>query len=302
MKNLKLKSRVFLGPITHLPEKIEAIAKNEVSLIMTEGCIVGDYTFSKMQTEGPFRIDSDDYIPELKKLVEVAHKHNSYILLSILHYGLLSAEEPIFSPSGGKGIINQKIESKPVTKEDILRIQDYFVQAAIRAKKAGFDGVEILGAQMNFISSFSSIKLNKRTDEYGGNEENRSRLFVEIVKKIKEAIGNDMIIAAKIDSTDEENGYTENGFLTIGKNLEKAGIDLIEISGPNGIRNADHPYFYDEAKKIAEILNIPVICVGGIKTYEQADFILKNSKIEYISMARELMKNPDTVKKWAVNK
>ena len=155
---------------------------------------------------------------------------------------------------------------------------------------------------MNFISSFSSIKLNKRTDEYGGNEENRSRLFVEIVKKIKEAIGNDMIIAAKIDSTDEENGYTENGFLTIGKNLEKAGIDLIEISGPNGIRNADHPYFYDEAKKIAEILNIPVICVGGIKTYEQADFILKNSKIEYISMARELMKNPDTVKKWAVNK
>ena len=85
LKNLKLKSRVFLGPITHLPEKIEAIAKNEVSLIMTEGCIVGDYTFSKMQTEGPFRIDSDDYIPELKKLVEVAHKHNSYILLSILH-------------------------------------------------------------------------------------------------------------------------------------------------------------------------------------------------------------------------
>ena len=85
LKNLKLKSRVFLGPITHLPEKLETVAKNEVSLIMTEGCIVGDYTFSKMQTEGPFRIDSDDYTPELKKLVEVAHKHNSYILLSILH-------------------------------------------------------------------------------------------------------------------------------------------------------------------------------------------------------------------------
>ena len=65
---------------------------------------------------------------------------------------------------------------------------------------------------MNFISSFSSIKLNKRTDEYGGNEENSSRLFVEIVKKIKEAIGNDMIIAAKIDSTDEENGYTVTEF------------------------------------------------------------------------------------------
>ena len=130
------------------------------------------------------------------------------------------------------------------------------------------------------------------------NMEDRTRLFVEIVKKVRDAIGNDMVIAAKIDSTDEENG----GFLNIGKNLENAGIDLIEISGPNGIRNADHPYFYDEAKKIAEILKIPVICVGGIKKYEQADYILKNSKIQYISMARELMKNPDTVTKWSINK
>ena len=83
LKNLKLKSRVFLGPITHLPEKIESIVKNKVAIVLTEGCIVGDYTFSKMQTEGPFRIDSDEYILEIKKLVEVAHKHNSYILLSI---------------------------------------------------------------------------------------------------------------------------------------------------------------------------------------------------------------------------
>ena len=65
---------------------------------------------------------------------------------------------------------------------------------------------------MNFISSFSSVKLNKKKDEYGGNEENRARLFVEMVHKVRQAIGNDMIIAAKIDSTDEENGYTESGF------------------------------------------------------------------------------------------
>ena len=123
-----------------------------------------------------------------------------------------------------------------------------------------------------------------------------------MVHKVRQAIGNDMIIAAKIDSTDEENGYTENGFLTIGKNLEKAGIDLIEISGPNAAREGSNPYFYEPTKKIAETLKIPVICIGGIKTYEQADYILKNSKIEYISMARELMKNPDTVTKWLNNK
>ena len=84
--------------------------------------------------------------------------------------------------------------------------------------------------------------------------------------------------------------------------MEEAGLDLLEISGPNGIRNAEHPYFYDETKKIAEKLKMPVICFRGIKNYEQADYILKNSKIEYISMARELMKNPDTVTKWSLNK
>ncbi len=110
LKNLKLKSRVFLGPITHTPEKIESIVSNKVSLVLTEGCIVGDYTFSKMQTEGPFRIDSDEYIPELKKLVDARHKHNSYILLSLVHYGLLSSDQPIYSPSGGKSLTNKELE------------------------------------------------------------------------------------------------------------------------------------------------------------------------------------------------
>jgi 2,4-dienoyl-CoA reductase-like NADH-dependent reductase (Old Yellow Enzyme family) len=189
-----------------------------------------------------------------------------------------------------------------MTKDDILRIQDYFVQGAIRAKKAGYDGVEIHGAQLSLVSLFSSTKFNRRNDEYGGSDENRSRFIVEIVKKIREAIGNDMIISAKIDSVDEQFGFTESGFLTLGKALEKAGLDLIEISGPNPIRTGEDPYFYNDTKKLAEIINIPVICIGGIKKYEQADFILKNSKIEYIAMSRELLKQPDIVKKWVLNK
>ena len=111
-----------------------------------------------------------------------------------------------------------------------------------------------------------------------------------------------MIISAKIDSPDEENGITESGFLTLGKKLEEAGLDLMEVSGPNPIRKGEKPYFYEATKKIAEILKIPVMCIGGIKTYEQADYILKNSKIEYIAMSRELLKQPDIVKKWYLNK
>ena len=302
LKNLKLKNRVFFGPISHLAEKIENIVKNDVALVITEGAIVGDFTLSSLQPEGPFRIDSDEYIPDIKKLSDVVHKYNSYILLDLVHQGLIATEQPAYSPSGDKGLLNKDLQSKAMTKDDILRIQDYFVQGAIRAKKAGYDGVEIHGAQLSLVSLFSSTKFNRRNDEYGGSDENRARFIVEIVKKIREAIGDDMIISAKIDNVDEQFGFTESGFLTLGKALEKAGLDLIEISGPNPIRTGEDPYFYNDTKKLAEIINIPVICIGGIKKYEQADFILKNSKIEYIAMSRELLKQPDIVKKWVLNK
>jgi len=301
IKNLKLKNRVFFGPISHSPEKIENIVKNHVSLVITEGAVVGDYTFSKLQPEGPFRIDSDEYIPEIKKLANIAHKYHARIILDLVHQGLISVEHPCYSPSGDKGLLNKDLESKAMTKDDILRIQDYFVQGAIRAEKAGFDGVEIHGAQLSLVSLFSSTKFNRRTDEYGGSDENRARFIVEIVKKIREVVTKDFIISAKIDSTSEEYGFTESGFLYLGKALEEAGLDLMEISGPNPARTGEGPYFYEDTKKMAEILKIPIICIGGITKYEQADYILKNSKIEYIAMSRELLKQPDIVKKWYFN-
>ena len=302
IKNLKLKNRVFLGPITHNIEKIEKIVKNNISLVVTDGAAVGDFSISYFQPEKPFRIDDDKYIKDIKELADVVHKYNSYILLDLFHPGLMTYEKPIYSPSADKSLINKNLKSKVMTKEDILRIEDYFVQAAKRAKKAGYDGIEIHGAHLTLVSLFSSIKYNRRTDEYGGNDENRSKFIVEIVKKIKQAVGDDMIISAKIDSVDEEYGFTENGFLTLGKALEKSGVDLIEVSGANPVRKDKGPYFFNDTKKLADILNIPIVCIGGIKSYEQADYILKNSNIEYVSLSRELLKDPDIIKKWYLNK
>ena len=268
-------------------------------MVTTEGCIIGDYAFTKLQPEGPFRIDTDEYIPEIKNLADIVHKNNSYILLDLLHQGIGSCEH--YTPSG-KSIMNLDIESKAMSKDDIIKVQNFFVQAALRAKKAGCDGVEIHGAQLSLVSLFCSSKYNTRTDEYGGSDENRARFIVEILQKIREAIGNDMIISAKIDNPTEEHGFTESGFITTAKALEKAGLDIIEISGPNPLRNEDEPYFCKDTKKIAEILNIPVTCIGGIKTYEQVEFILKDSKIQYVAMSRELLKQPDIVKQWYKNK
>ena len=300
LKHLQLKNRVFLGPCIHTPEKIESIVKNDISMVTTEGCIVGDFAPTKLQPDGPFRIDTDEYIPEIKKLSDIVHKYNSYILLDLVHLGIISSEH--YTPSGGKGILNMDIESKAMTKEDIAKVENYFVQAALRAKQAGCDGVEIHGAQLSLLSLFCSSKYNTRTDEYGGSDENRARIIVEIAQKIREAIGNDMIISAKIDNPTTEHGFTESGFITTAKMLEKAGLDIIEISGPNPHRSGDQPYFYNDTKKIADVLNIPVTCIGGIKNYEQIEFILKDSKIQYVAMSRELLKQPDIVKKWYANK
>ena len=88
--------------------------------------------------------------------------------------------------------------------------------------------------------------------------------------------------------------------MTAGKLLEEAGVDLIEVSGANPIRT-DDIYFYNDTKKLAEKLNIPVTCIGGIKTYEHADYVLKNSKIEYVGLSRTLLKEPDLIKKWPRN-
>ena len=128
-------------------------------MIITNGAIVGDFCPFPFETNAPlFRIDSDEYIEEMKKFPEIVHKYNSYILLDLVHLGLLVS----LDPSGGKGLLKD-IEIKEMTKKDILRIQDYFVQGAIRAKKAGFDGIEIHGGHLTLVSSFFSQMFNRRT-------------------------------------------------------------------------------------------------------------------------------------------
>ena len=310
LKNMKLKSRVFFGPIIDdtfkdgkitekAIKKYETLAKNNVALITPEGMMVGDSSFFPLSGRNILKIDNDGYIEDYKKLSDIVHKYNSYIIMQLNFPGLMSNSDVLYSPSPDKGFF-KNVTSKELTKDDILRIQDLFVEGAIRGKKAGFDGIEIHAAQLNFGSLFLSTKFNRRTDEYGGSVQNRARFLVETLKKIREAIGDDMTLSIKIDCEDEDNGFTESDFLEAGKILEQAGIDFISVSGTNVFRK-EELLFYERTKKLADILKIPVICIGGIKTYENADYVLKNSNIEYVAMARALMKDPELVTKWAQN-
>ena len=311
LKNLNLKNRIFYGAefdysfIVNetIPDKIikkyENLAKDGVSIIITPGTIVGDIN---EDIKGAPRIDKDNYIESYIKLVESIHKQNSYIIMQLVHVGLFSGGDIIYSPSINKGFLQDK-DSIEMTKEDILRVEKNFVEASIRAKKAGFDGVEIHACHLTLLATFLSAKFNRRTDEYGGSYENRARIVIEIIKKIREALGDNFVIGIKIDSEGKNESVEEEEFLSAGIMAEEAGIDYIEVSGNNwNEKNSHDLLYYESTKKLAEKVKIPIVLIGGVNNFEQVEHIISDSKIEYIGIVRALKKDPELIKKWSQNK
>ena len=153
LKHLKLKNRFFRGAVgengftyERIPEEIfklyDQLSKNEVVNILTGFTIVSDY--NPMSNLNQFRIDKDEYIPKYRKLVEMVHKNGANFFMQIGHVGINVIQNPetIYGPSS-LPLPNKNKNSKEMTKEDILRIENDFAEGALRAKKAGFDGIEI---------------------------------------------------------------------------------------------------------------------------------------------------------------
>ena len=312
LKNLKLKNRLFRGSIGdycafkngHLTEDYlslyENLSSEGVGTIFTGFTMVSDY--GKYENSGNFRIDSDSYIEEYKKLTSLVHKNNVNIIMQLAHCGAqttISNIETIYSPSQIISPFNNKT-TKEMTKEDIIRIEDDFLKGAIRAKKSEFDGIEIHAAHLYLLSQFLSPAFNKRTDEYGGSDENRARIIIEIIEKIRKVVGNDFIISLKINSDDGiKNGISKEGFLLTCQLAEKAGVDIIQVSGMDWVKSKERkPFFFESAKKLADIVNIPVLLIGGIRDVESIYYVLNNSNIEYVALGRPLICEPDLVKRW----
>ena len=210
----------------------------------------------------------------------------------------MSGEDIIYSPSVNKAFFEDR-NSVEMTKEDIQRAKNDYVQAAIRAKKAGYDGINIQEGHWGLPELFLSRKYNRRTDEYGGSFENRSRFIIEIIRKVREAVGNNILLTFKLDSEGIEDTVDEKEFYILGKMAEEAGIDLIEVSGNNyRQKKGDDLLYYNATKKLAEMVKIPVALIGGVKKLEQVNFALADSKIEYFGIVRALMKDPKLIKKW----
>jgi len=283
--------------------------------------IIGGASVHPSGNFGMFEIEifDDKYIPGLIELTSMIHKNNTKAALQLNHAGKLAhplfiKQTPISSSSLSVEANSVRSKSSPVpitmTLDQIDLIKNSFITSAVRAKKAGFDAVEIHAGNGFLIDQFLSQAVNKRDDQYGGKLINRCRFLLEIIEGIKLKLGNDYPVIIKLNGHDLlENGNTINEHIEIAKILEKSGIDAIELapgSYESKINNiimyiprGNHYYI---AKLIKEHINIPVIISERFGFHENINECIVNEYADAVSIARSLICDPLMIEKMKENK
>ncbi len=258
---------------------------------------------------GGLAAHDDRFIPDLKRIADVFHEYDVPCALQLWHPGRYEISfEPDRQPVAPSPIpppIFTKKVPKELTKEEILKIEEEFADAAVRAKKAGFDAVELIGSAGYLIAQFFSPATNKRTDEYGGSLENRTRFAVEIIQLIKEKCGESFPVLIRI-AGDEfiEGGNTVREMKKIAKILENAGVAAINVMA--GWHESRKPLvtmlvprggFAYLAAEIKEVVDVPVIASHRINHPLVAENILREGKADMVAMFRPLLADPELPRK-----
>ena len=284
----------------------EQRAKGGTGLLIVENASVDSPQGSNGTTQ--LRIDSDNYIPRLYKLCENVHKHGACIAIQINHAGASAMSSRI----GMQPVSASDVPSKeggeiprPLTKEEILNIVRKYAEAARRAQICGFDAVEIHAGHSYLISQFLSPIYNKRTDEFGGSAENRTRFARMILEAVRKQVGPHFPLFLRI-SADElmEGGNTLEDTLAYLEYLEKE-VDVFDVScGLNGSiqYQIDANYLPDGwrsymARAVKEKFGKPCIAVGNIRHPQIAEEILAKGDADFIGMGRGLIAEPEWVNK-----
>jgi len=287
------------------------LAKGGVGLIIS-----GHAYVSREGQAGSWQLGvySDKLVPGLAEMVKAVHDCGGKIAMQLAHAGSraasrLSGLEPI-GPSIAE--FDGKQVGLEMTKKDIEQVAQAFAAAALRARTAGFDAVQIHAAHGYLLSQFLSPYFNKRTDEYGGSIDNRTRIAVEVLEAIQKTVGPDFPIFIKINSEDFlPDGLTADDMIKASEILEKAGIDGIEMSGGTFLSGKNYPsrqgkpgpgepeaYYEDAAKRYKKKIKTPLMLVGGLRTIETAERLITNGMTDYIAMCRPFIREPGLINRW----
>lgn len=242
-------------------------------------------------------------------VTHAVHKHGAKILLQILHAGRYGYQPFVVSASPIKSPISPFKPREMSDKQILNTIQDY-VKTAIIAKKAGYDGVEIMGSEGYLLNQFLSRHVNQRIDRWGGPIENRMRFAVEIVKAIRAEIGEKFIICFRLSLLDlVHDGNTMQEVITVAKALEKAGITLLntgigwhEARIPTIVTSVPRAAFVDYTSEVKKHVSVPVIASNRINMPDTAEAILASGQADMVQMARPLLADAFWVNKTATNR
>lgn len=283
-------------------------AKGGVAMIINEYTGVDDV--DSIPAIHNLRAAQDYHIAELEKLTDAVHLYGCKIVAQLHHGGAtsnpaLTGRENL-APSAVP-IADGRPVPREMTMDDIRRIQQKFIDAAVRCKKAGYDAVELHGAHGYLIAQFFSKYYNRRTDAYGGSVENRCRFLTEIIAGIRERLGRFPILVRMCgdEMTPVEGFLTLEDGLEIARHLEAHGIDAINISNGSA-RNGDancEPFSYQSgwkkhvAKAYKEALRIPVIATNTIKDPDFAESLLEEGVCDFVGLGRSQLADPDFMNK-----
>lgn len=291
-------------PLPQMAELYRALARGGVGLLITGHMYVHA---SGKAHPGMAGVYSDDLIPGLAALTDVVHAEGGVLAMQINHAGRQSRGDLLEDPVGPSDHppVSPRSGARAMTVDEIERLIEAYAQASRRAVSAGFDAVQIHAAHGYLISQFLSPLANRRTDEWGGTLENRARILKRIVTAVREQVGDDLPVLAKLGVRDESSeGLSLDEGAAIISQLHDWGLDAVEISGglaDTGTFNItgdigpgeNEAYFRPWAQAVRGVAKLPVILVGGMRSLKTMEDVLQSGDAQLISMCRPLICEPD---------
>ncbi|MCG6880506.1 MAG: FAD-dependent oxidoreductase [Deltaproteobacteria bacterium] len=312
IQNMTLKNRIVMtamhlgytpkGEVTdQLTDFYAERAQGGVGFIIVGGCPI-DETGGMV---GMIALQDDRFIPGLKRLTRSVKDHGAKIAAQLYqagrytHSAMIGGQKPISASAVRSRLTGET--PRALTLEEIPEVQDKFAEAAVRARNAGFDAVEILGSAGYLISQFLSPITNLRKDDYGGSFENRMRFGLETITKVRNAMGSDYPILLRIAGNDfMEGGNTNLEARQFAAAAEKAGVDLFDVTGgwhetrvPQLTMGVPRKAYVYLARGIRSVLSVPVISSNRINDPEAAEEVLRSGGADLVTMARGLLADPE---------
>ncbi len=308
----QLKNRVLMGSmhtgLEEQPNGMEKLAafyreraRGGVGLIVTGGISPNEVG---VVIQGGAQMSHEEEAKSHQVVTQAVHEEGGKICMQILHAGRYAFTPKLVAPSALKAPINP-FTPKALSVEEIEQQIEDFVNCALLAKVAGYDGVEIMGSEGYLINQFIVPRTNHRTDQWGGSAENRMRFPIEIVKRTRKALGTDFIIIYRLSMLDLVEGGSEwDDIVALGKAVEQAGATLIntgigwhEARIPTIATSVPRAAFVEVSARMKADISLPIITTNRINTPDVAERILSDGQADMVSMARPFLADAEFVLK-----